>query len=554
MKIALAQINSTIGDFEGIFKKAVSFVEEAKRQKVDLIAFPELTTTGYPPRDLVEIPGFVDHNLGLLDEIAALSQDLSIIVGYVGHNTHGQGKSLRNAAALCSEGRVVERYAKNLLPTYDVFDEARYFEPGTTAGVWSLEDPEGTKTLKTKLGISICEDAWNDRLFWQKRLYERDPIEEQVQKGARVLLNISSSPFALGKNRFRIAMLSAQALKHKLPLLYVNLVGGNDELVFDGRSLVFNDRGELVSQGRAYEEDLVIVDLATLSGKTHAMKINDDMEDVESIYRTLVLGVRDYVKKCGFKKVILGLSGGIDSALTAVIAVEALGAENVLGVSMPSPYSSEGSVEDSKKLAKNLGLRLESYPIHPVYEACRHLFSRDEETLPDLADENVQARIRGNILMTLSNRYGYLVLSTGNKSELAVGYCTLYGDMSGGLAVISDLPKTTVYEVARWIQKTRPMIPPNIFTKPPSAELRPNQTDQDTLPPYDILDAILKAAIEEYKSEDEIIRLGFDPKTVRRVLNLVHNNEYKRRQAAPGIKITSKAFGMGRRYPIAKKF
>ncbi len=546
MKIALAQINSTIGDFDGIFEKVASFVEKAKKQKVDLIVFPELTTTGYPPRDLLEMPDFVDHNLKLLDKIATLSQNISIIVGYVDRNTHGQGKSLLNTAALCSEGCVVGRYAKNLLPTYDVFDEARYFEPGTTAGLWEFQGK--------RVGISICEDAWNDRLFWQKRLYERDPIEEQVQKGAHVLLNISSSPFALGKNQFRTAMLSTQALKHKLPLLYVNLVGGNDELVFDGRSLVFNDRGELVSHGKAYEEDLVIVDLSALSRGTHSKKVSDDIEDIESIYRTLVLGVHDYVKKCGFQKVVLGLSGGIDSSLTAAIAVEAVGAENVLGVSMPSPYSSEGSVSDAKELAKNLGIRLESYPIHPVYEVYRHLFQRGEKTLPDLADENIQARIRGNILMTLSNRYGYLVLSTGNKSELAVGYCTLYGDMCGGLAVISDLPKTIVYEVAHWIQKTKPVIPKNVFTKPPSAELRPNQTDQDTLPPYDILDAILKAAIEEYKSEDEIVRMGLDQKTVQRVLKLVNSNEYKRRQSAPGIKLTSKAFGMGRRFPIAKIF
>lgn len=535
MKIALAQINTTIGDFEGTVRKVGDFVAKAKAQKAELVAFPEMTVTGYPPRDLVEVPGFVERNLKALGDIAALARGIEIVVGYVDRNTKPGGKPLFNAAALCRDGKVSDRYFKNLLPTYDVFDEGRYFEPGNESRPWG------------SLGISICEDVWNDKLFWEKRLYPRDPIEDQVGKGSKILLNISASPFTLGKPQLRRDMIQALAIKHGVPIFYVNLVGGNDELVFDGRSLVVNDHGDIVSEAKAYEEDLIVVD-------SNAMKASPtvpEIRDLETIFCTLVLGVRDYVHKCGFQKVVLGLSGGIDSALTAVIAAEALGAENVVGVAMPSPYSSEGSLSDAQALAKNLGIRFEKYPIASVYESYRKLFGREGE--PDLADENVQARIRGNILMALSNRHRYLVLSTGNKSEIAVGYCTLYGDMSGGISVISDVPKTMVYEVARFAQSLKPAIPEATFTKPPSAELRPNQTDQDTLPPYEILDGILKAAIEDNKSEDEIVALGFKAETVADVLRRVKQNEYKRRQAAPGIKVTSKAFGIGRRYPIARK-
>lgn len=535
MKIALAQINTTIGDFEGTVRKVTDYVARAKSKHADLVVFPELTTTGYPPRDLVEIPGFVDCNLHALEEIARQASGIQIILGYVDRNPVPGGKPLFNAAALCRDGKVAARYFKNLLPTYDVFDEGRYFQPGTESGLWK------------ELGISICEDAWNDKLFWEKRLYPRDPIDEQVGKGAEILLNLSASPFTLGKPQLRRDMIQALALKHGVPIFYVNLVGGNDELVFDGRSLVANDRGELVAEAKAYEEDLIIVD----SGRMTSMDSPPGINDLEAVFRTLVTGVRDYVRKCGFQKVVLGLSGGIDSALTAVIAAEALGAENVTGVAMPSPYSSEGSVTDAQALADHLGIRFEKYPIASVYESYRNLFGRSGA--PDLADENIQARIRGNILMALSNRHRYLVLSTGNKSEIAVGYCTLYGDMSGGMSVISDVPKTMVYEVARYAQSLKPAIPEATFTKPPSAELKPNQTDQDTLPPYDILDAILKAAIEENKSEDEIAALGFQADVVADVLRRVKQNEYKRRQAAPGIKVTSKAFGIGRRYPIARR-
>jgi len=535
MKIALAQINTTIGDFDGTVRKVGDFVAKAKVRKADLIAFPEMTTTGYPPRDLVEVPSFVERNLKALEEIARQAVGIQIVLGYVDRNPAPGGKPLFNAAALCKDGKVAERYYKNLLPTYDVFDEGRYFQPGSETGLWK------------EMGVSICEDAWNDKLFWEKRLYPRDPVEEQVGKGAKRLLNLSASPYTVGKPQLRRDMLQALALKHGMPIFYVNLVGGNDELVFDGRSLAVNDRGDIVAEAKAYEEDLIVADTADLrpSAPLH------EIRDVESVYQALALGVRDYVRKCGFQKVVLGLSGGIDSALTAVIAAEALGSENVVGVAMPSPYSSEGSVTDAQTLARNLGIRFEKYPIASVYESYRKLFGREGE--PDLADENVQARIRGNILMALSNRHRYLVLSTGNKSEIAVGYCTLYGDMSGGMAVIADVPKMMVYEVARYANSLKPVIPEKVFTKPPSAELRPNQTDQDSLPPYEILDGILKAAVEDNKSEDEIVALGFKAETVTDVLRRVKQNEYKRRQAAPGIKVTSKAFGIGRRYPIARK-
>jgi NAD+ synthase (glutamine-hydrolysing) len=537
VKIALAQINTTVGDFEGTIRKTGDFVEKAKGRKADLVAFPEMTTTGYPPRDLVEVPGFVERNLKALEEIAALARGIQIVLGYVDRNPKAGGKPLFNAAALCRDGKVAGRYFKNLLPTYDVFDEGRYFEPGREAGLWD------------HLGISICEDTWNDKLFWEKRLYPRDPVEEQVGKGAKVLLNISASPFSLGKPQLRRDMLQALGLKHGAPIFYVNLVGGNDELVFDGRSLVVNDRGDLVAEAKAYEEDLLVVD----TGELRRSAVVPEIRDVETVFQTLVVGVRDYVRKCGFQKVVLGLSGGIDSSLTAVIAAAALGPENVVGVAMPSPYSSEGSLADARALARNLGIGFEEYPIAEVYAAYRRLFGRPPDAGPDLADENIQARIRGNILMALSNRHRYLVLSTGNKSEIAVGYCTLYGDMSGGMAVIADIPKMMVYEVARFAQSLKPVIPEAVFTKPPSAELKPNQTDQDTLPPYETLDGILKAAIEDNKSEDEIVALGFDAAIVADVLRRIKQNEYKRRQAAPGIKVTSKAFGIGRRYPIARK-
>lgn len=555
MKIALAQINTTVGDFEGTVRKIAAFVKKGRSRKADLIAFPELTLTGYPPRDLVEIPDFVSKNLRALVDVSGLARGIAIVVGYAERNERPGEKPLFNAAALCQDGVIVERYFKNLLPSYDVFDEGRYFEPGRESGLWNfvVNDSKDSEDAR-KIGISICEDSWNDKTFWETRLYPRDPIEEQVQRGSEFLLNLSASPYSLGKPKLRRDMAVAMSQRHGVPFLYVNLVGGNDELVFDGRSLAVNPLGRVVAEGKAYKEDLLVVDLKEIRGGQVSSSAAKPMSDMESVHHTLVLGLRDYVHKCGFKKVILGLSGGIDSSLTAVLAVDALGSRNVVGVAMPSPYSSRGSIEDARRLARNLKIKLEVYPIRKVYEAYRRLMPRKGgKGPPDAAEENIQARIRGNVLMTLSNRYGYLVLSTGNKSELAMGYCTLYGDMSGGLALISDIPKTMVYELSRFIQSKRPVIPEGVFTKPPSAELRPNQTDQDTLPPYEVLDPILKAAIEDRRSEEEIVRMGFKPKTVREVLGCIKKNEYKRRQAAPGIKVTSKAFGIGRRFPMARK-
>lgn len=544
MKIALAQIDITIGDFEGTLKKAAEFVARAKKAGASLIAFPELTTAGYPPRDLVEVPSFVENNLRALKEIAKSARGIAVVVGYVEKNPK-KGKPLYNAAALCENGKVRSRYFKQLLPTYDVFDEGRYFEPGVDAGIWSFQ--------KTKIGISICEDIWSGELS-EKKLYVKDPIAAQVKKGAKFLLNISSSPYSLGKEKQRLKMLGALARKYRRPVAYVNLVGGNDELVFDGRSVVFDGAGHLIAQGKAYEEDLVIVDLGVdlKAGKKIAAA---EMEPLESVYWALVLGLKDYAAKCGFQKAVLGLSGGIDSALTAAIAVEALGAKNVIGVCMPSLYSSEGSLKDSRELGRSLEIKVEEYSISQVYDLYRQFWGSAPGDAPDLSDENLQARIRGTLLMSLSNRHGWLVLSTGNKSELAVGYCTLYGDMNGGMAVISDLPKTMVYDLCRWLnrKKGKRLISEAILMKAPSAELRPNQTDQDSLPPYEILDPILKMIVEDHKSEKEIVKKGFDPETVKRIISLVHKNEYKRRQAAVGIKVTSKAFGIGRRFPVARK-
>lgn len=547
MKIALAQINTTVGDFDGIVRKVIAFAEKAKHLGADLVAFPELTTVGYIARDLLEVSDFIEKNLRALDEITKSSEriGIAIVVGYADRNPNAGGKPLLNAAALCRDGKIQARYFKNLLPTYDVFDEGRYFEPGREGQVWSVLPAQ-------PFGISICEDCWNDKSFWKKPHYDRDPIEREIQKGAKLLLNLSASPFSTQKVSLRREMLSALARRHQTPLFYVNLVGGNDELVFDGRSVVFNAQGEMVAEAKAFEEDLLIVDSSDLKSGS----VVPIAKDSELIYRALVLGVRDYARKTGFKKVTLGLSGGIDSSLTAVIAAEAVGAGNVLGVAMPSPYSSQGSLDDAEALAKNLEIKFEVHPIQEVYQSYRHLLRRPEtndETQPDLAEENIQARIRGNILMALSNRHGYLVLSTGNKSELAVGYCTLYGDMSGGMSVISDVPKTMVYEVSRFANSLKPVIPESVFTKAPSAELRPNQTDQDSLPPYEILDGILAAAIEENRSAGEIEKMGYERDVVERILGLVQKNEYKRRQAAPGIKVTSKAFGIGRRFPIARK-
>jgi NAD+ synthetase len=464
------------------------------------------------------------------------------VVGYVGRNEVRPGRETTNAVALLQHGKIVATRTKTLLPTYDVFDEDRYFEPATenTPVPWP----------GLNLGLTVCEDVWNDEDFWRDRRYRHNPAIELASAGAKLILNISASPWHLGKNRLRREMLANLAAKAAAPLVYCNLVGGNDELVFDGASLVFNGRGELLAEGKMFQDDFLLVDL------DHAKPIqHETLPDEEKLYKALVLGLRDYMHKCGFKSALLGLSGGIDSALTAVIAVEALGRENVRGVSLPSEFSSQGSLDDARILAKNLGIQYDVVAIQPMFVAAKGQLKGVFAGRPeDTAEENIQARLRGVILMGMSNKFGSLLLTTGNKSELAVGYCTLYGDMCGGLAVISDVPKTMVYRISRWINRDREIIPSASITKAPSAELRPNQTDQDSLPPYDVLDAILEAYVVQGRSTAEIIQSGFDADTVRRVVRLIDLNEYKRRQAAPGLKVTTKAFGVGRRIPIAQRY
>jgi NAD+ synthase (glutamine-hydrolysing) len=460
----------------------------------------------------------------------------------VGENPVRPGREVTNAVALLQNGRVLATRTKTLLPTYDVFDEDRYFEPATTN--------EPVVFNGRRLGLTICEDLWNDEDFWQDRRYRRNPAADLVAAGADILFNVSASPWHLGKNRVRHAMLASLVAKTRCPLVYCNLVGGNDELIFDGASLVFNASGGLVARGAAFAEDFVVVDT-----DAPAAAAPIELGDEEKLRRALVLGLRDYLHKCGFRSAVLGLSGGIDSALTACLAVDALGPENVRGVSLPSQFSSQGSLDDARVLAANLGIGYDVIPIEPSFAAMKDglagVFAGRAE---DTAEENIQARLRGVILMALSNKFGSLLLTTGNKSELAVGYCTLYGDMCGGLAVINDLPKQWVYRLARWINREREIIPAPSITKPPSAELRPNQTDQDSLPPYDVLDAILEAYVVEGRSAAEIIQAGFDPAAVRRVVRLIEASEYKRRQSAPGLKVTSKAFGVGRRVPVAQQY
>ncbi|WKZ18666.1 MAG: NAD+ synthase [Candidatus Jettenia sp. CY-1] len=543
MKIALAQINQTVGDFQKNIEKICSYINRARIQGVNLVVFPELAVTGYPPKDLLDIPSFIDKNLQALDEITRCAYGISAIVGFVDKNKQPYGKLVHNAAAFIQDQRIVSVHHKSLLPTYDVFDEYRYFEPAHT--IFPRE------FMGNALGISICEDIWNDEEFWTRPLYETDPIESLISQKATIIINISSSPFAVEKHeKIRLPMLTHDARKYRVPLLYVNQVGGNDELVFDGNSTVINAEGKLIAQAAAFEEDLMVIDMENpvqLQAKAYI--------PIETVHKALIVGLRDYTAKCGFKNVVIGLSGGIDSAVTAALAVESLGSDNVIGVLMPSQFSSQSSIEDAVKLSQNLLIPYKIIPIKGIFATYQNVLKPEFEGMPfDITEENLQARIRGNIIMALSNKYGYLVLTTGNKSELAVGYCTLYGDMSGGLALLSDVPKTMVYELARYINREKEIIPQNSMSKAPSAELKPNQFDQDTLPSYDILDAILKAYIEDTKCIAEIIQMGFDEKIVRDIIRKVNRNEYKRRQAAPGIKVTSKAFGSGRRIPIAHRF
>jgi NAD+ synthase (glutamine-hydrolysing) len=543
MKIALAQFNPTIGDFAGNSARILSLAAQAKQRGADLAVFSELCLCGYLPQDLLERPAFIERNHRELIDLAA-KIPLPAVVGYAGRVKNGTGKSIANKAAVLCGGRVVFEQSKMLLPTYDVFDESRYFQPADRQSIFEIQGEN--------LGITICEDVWNDKNFWAKQLYPRDPVTEIFGQGTTVLLNVSASPYTLDKRSLRFEMLRSIALNHHCPVIYVNQVGGDDSLIFDGASMALTADGNVGAQARAFEEDLVLFDTTTGKGEIH----DQPHDELTYAYRALVTGTQDYVRKCGFKKALVGLSGGIDSAVVASIAVDALGAENVLGVSMPGPFSSEGSKADAAALAKNLAIELIVVPINDVFDSYKKSLAPAFRDRPsDVTEENIQARIRGNYLMALSNKFGSMVLSTGNKSELAVGYCTLYGDMAGGLAAISDVPKLMVYELAQWINRDRELIPRSTIDKAPSAELRPNQKDEDSLPPYDVLDRILKAYIEDLKSPQEIAdHYGFDLKLVREIALLVDRNEYKRKQAAPGLKITSRAFGLGRPFPIAQKF
>lgn len=543
MKIALGQVNPIVGDFAGNSAKIINYAHRAKSQGVGLILFPELSICGYPPRDLVERASFVRHNREAAEHIAVETQGIAVICGLVTPAHADAGKSVMNSAALLLDGKIKFVQSKMLLPTYDVFDEVRNFAPARSQVLFPF--------CGKQMALTICEDAWNDKDFWNRRLYSVDPVDALIRSGGNFVLNISASPFWAGKRELRRDMLATIAKNDHVPVVFVNQVGGNDSLVFDGSSLVFDREGKVIAQGKSFEEDLILFDSDTLTGEIHPQIEGDDA----SIYAALVLGTRDYVRKCGFKQVIIGLSGGIDSALTAVIAVDAIGHENVIGVGMPGPYSSEGSISDARELAKNLGIRFEILKISDIFEdyksTLHDVFKGYRE---DVTEENIQSRIRGSLLMALSNKFGALVLSTGNKSEMGVGYCTLYGDMAGGLAVINDVPKTLVYRLSHYANSRKPVIPKATLEKPPSAELRAGQKDTDSLPAYEVLDAILEDYVEDSRSAEEISRNhGFDLTLVKDVIRMVERNEYKRQQAAPGIKISPKAFGYGRRFPIAAK-
>jgi NAD+ synthase/NAD+ synthase (glutamine-hydrolysing) len=543
VKIALGQINPTIGDFSGNSRKIIEFARRAHSSGANLVMFPELAVCGYPPRDLLEKPSFVARSQQQVKEIAEAVPEITVICGFVSPAAVETGKSVMNSAAVLRDGKLQFVQSKRLLPTYDVFDEVRYFDPASSQKVMPLNGRQ--------IALTICEDAWNDKHFWHRRLYSVDPVDDLLHAGGNLVLNISASPYHLGKRELRQKMLETIARDNKVPVVLVNQIGGNDSLIFDGSSMALGPDGKIIAQAKSFEEDLIFFDSETLKGDMHAQT----EAGMPSVYAALVLGTRDYVRKCGFSKVIIALSGGIDSALTAAIAVDALGRENVTGVAMPSQYSSEHSISDARELACNLGIRFEIVPIGPIFDSYRKALAGVFAGLPDdVAEENIQSRIRGNIVMAMSNKFGHLVLTTGNKSELAVGYCTLYGDMVGGLGVISDVPKTMVYELSHYVNSRKPVIPQSTLEKPPSAELRPGQKDSDTLPPYEILDNILEDYVEDYHSAEQIAaERGYDVKVVRDVIRMIERSEYKRQQAAPGLKITPKAFGLGRRFPIAQK-
>ncbi|MDO9577975.1 MAG: NAD+ synthase [Candidatus Cloacimonadales bacterium] len=546
MKITIAQLNPVVGDIEGNLAKIINVLSSNRGKPSDLLVFSELFLVGYPPRDLLERAGFIEKTQKAVQRLVKISAEYpqtGILFGVPLPTNKKTGQGLYNSALLLYQGKILMSQYKSLLPTYDVFDEARYFETASEIHTVPFKDEI--------LGISICEDAWNDSELSQKKIYPIDPIEVLALQGATILINISASPFHIGKAEIRYNIIRNHAGKHKIPFIFVNQVCANDELIFDGNSMCFNATGELIKKFPAFKEQVQTIDMS-LSG---IPEVYEPQAVIESVYEALVLGIRDYMRKCGFSKAVIGLSGGIDSAVTCCLAQAAIGSENILGVSMPSPYSSEGSIEDSRKLAENLSIEFKVIPISTIYSSyLDSLKDHFHGKKPDITEENIQARIRGNILMALSNKYGFLVLSTGNKSELAVGYCTLYGDMSGGLAVISDIPKTMVYELAHYINKNSGIIPIETIEKPPSAELKPDQKDQDTLPPYDILDRLLHYYIDQDYSMQDIIDLGFEPETVKWVIRAVDRNEYKRRQASPGLKVTTKAFGVGRRMPIAAKY
>src|SRR6266478_5220205 len=546
MKIGFAQINPTVGDLRGNCELIIGAYERLAAAGAELVLTPELAITGYPPQDLVFKSRFVPENLAFLEKLHSHVGDTALLVGFVDRN-EGRGKPFHNAAALLERGKPIRKTYKSLLPTYDVFDEDRYFEPARCVMPFEAHG--------RKIGVTICEDIWTDD-YLPRPLYDVEPMRNLVEQGAEIIVNLSASPFRLGAPACRFEMIAAQARAYQRPICYCNIVGGNDQLIFDGNSIAVNASGNLIAQLAAFREEAKVVN----TDSTDTIEFHEG-KTPEQLFAALSLGVRDYFRKCNFHSAVIGLSGGVDSAVTAVIAVNALGAENVTGVSMPSPYSSRGSIDDARALARNLGIKFLEIPITDAFSVFKSQFKEIFKGLPENeTEENMQPRLRAITLMALSNKFGHLVLSTGNKSELAVGYCTIYGDMAGGLAVISDVPKTMVYELARWINSDYAragkgeIIPASTMEKPPSAELRPNQKDQDTLPPYDVLDAILRLYVEDNLGVAEIVAQGFDEKTVRWVQRRVDLNEYKRAQAAPGLKVTSRAFGVGRRMPIAQRY
>jgi NAD+ synthetase len=543
MKIAAAQINPTIGDIAGNVEKILQNIGRAKELGAQLVVFPELSLVGYPPRDLLERGSFVEANIEALNALAAKAKDISVLVGYVEKNPVPEGKPLYNAAALLEGGELAYVTYKSLLPTYDVFDEARYFEP---AG--------GTTPLKIgsqKIALTICEDIWTDELCGPRK-YPKDPLAEMAKKKFGLIINMAASPWSVGRDTLRAELMKAQAKQYNVPVVFVNQVGGNDELVFDGNSMAVDAQGNVLAHAKPFEEDLILIDLDYGAGDQRGQALSD----AEAVYRALVLGTRDYAHKCGFKKAVVGLSGGVDSAVVAAIAADALGHDNVLGLSLPSMYTSEASKKDAEALARALGIEHKQVSIQPVFDAYMDEFQKLFVGLPaDMTEQNIQARVRGSMLMAVSNKQGHLLLSTGNKSEIAVGYNTLYGDMAGGLAVLADVPKTLVYRLAKEVvNKDREAIPANTISRSPTAELRHNQKDSDDLPEYEVLDPILKAYVEEGKSADEIVAAGASKDAVDRVVRLIEKSEFKRRQAPVGIRVTTKAFGTGRRFPIARKY